>query len=318
MATSNQLDLSLSGQTGTGTFVGSTSPTITRPLIDNVLNGYTTTVTAAGTTTLTVASTYQQFFTGSTTQTVTMPVTSTLTIGQAWHIVNNSTGIVTLQSSGGNSILAMPGGTNSIITVIAQAGTTAADWNAEGTSGVAGVDSITGTANQVVASAPTGAVVLSLPQSIATTSAVTFGSLAFSSTSGVIGTTTNDNAAAGSVGEIVTSTVLAQAITSGVTTDLTSITLSAGDWDVYGAFRGIAAAGTTTSLIRGSISTTSVTHAAVYAQSVGYPASSDSGMSVPTIRLSLAGSTTVYLVGNITYAVSTLTYNAQLHARRAR
>ena len=37
-----------------------------------------------------------------------------------------------------------------------------------------GVSSITGTANQVTASAPTGAVTLSLPQSIATTSSVTF------------------------------------------------------------------------------------------------------------------------------------------------
>ncbi len=39
------------------------------------------------------------------------------------------------------------------------------------------VSSITGTANQVVASAPTGAVTLSLPQSIATSSAVQFGTL---------------------------------------------------------------------------------------------------------------------------------------------
>ncbi len=38
------------------------------------------------------------------------------------------------------------------------------------------VSSITGTANQVIASAATGAVTLSLPQSIATTSAITFGS----------------------------------------------------------------------------------------------------------------------------------------------
>lgn len=57
-----------------------------------------------------------------------------------------------------------------------------ADWNA--TSGLAQilnkptvVTSITGTANQVIASASTGAVTLSLPQSIATTSTVTFGTL---------------------------------------------------------------------------------------------------------------------------------------------
>ncbi len=50
-------------------------------------------------------------------------------------------------------------------------------WNGSswiGTS-LSGVTSITGTANQVIASSPTGAVTLSLPQSIATTSAVQFG-----------------------------------------------------------------------------------------------------------------------------------------------
>jgi len=46
---------------------------------------------------------------------------------------------------------------------------------------LSGVTSITGTANQVIASAATGAVTLSLPQSIATSSAVQFGTLALGS-----------------------------------------------------------------------------------------------------------------------------------------
>lgn len=167
MSTVNSVNVGLSGSTGTGTFVGATSPTISLPLINNTIHGYSTTATAAGNTTLVVGSNYQQFFTGVTTQSVIMPVTSTLTIGQAWLIVNNSTGIVTVKSSGSNNILAIPAGTDAIITCIAQSGTTAADWNAEGVSGVAGVDSITGTANQITASAPTGAVTLSLPSNIA-------------------------------------------------------------------------------------------------------------------------------------------------------
>lgn len=47
--------------------------------------------------------------------------------------------------------------------------------------GTSGVSSITGTANQVVASASTGAVTLSTPQSIATTSSPTFADLTLSS-----------------------------------------------------------------------------------------------------------------------------------------
>lgn len=96
---------------------------------NNLLEGYTTTATAAALTTLTVASTFQQFFTGTTTQTVKMPVTSTLALGQSFLIVNNSTGVVTVESSGANTIQAMASGTTAIYTCILTSGTTAASWS---------------------------------------------------------------------------------------------------------------------------------------------------------------------------------------------
>lgn len=94
------------------------------------LFSYTTTATAAGTTTLTVASTYQQFFTGATTQTVVLPVTSTLTLGTAFRIVNNSTGALTVNSSGGNLVVTIPGGFWCLVTCVLTSGTTAASWSA--------------------------------------------------------------------------------------------------------------------------------------------------------------------------------------------
>lgn len=96
---------------------------------NNFLDGYTSTATAAATTTLTVGSTGQQFFTGTTTQTVLLPVTSTLALGQSFYVVNNSTGIVTVQSSGGNTIQAMAAGTTLLVTCISLSGTTAASWS---------------------------------------------------------------------------------------------------------------------------------------------------------------------------------------------
>lgn len=98
---------------------------------NNLIQSYTTTATAAGTTTLTVGSTAQQYFTGVTTQTVRMPVTSTLVLGQQFTIVNNSTGIVTVQSSGANVIQAMPSNTTLTLTVINTAVTTAAGWESQ-------------------------------------------------------------------------------------------------------------------------------------------------------------------------------------------
>jgi hypothetical protein len=99
---------------------------------NNFLSGYTTTATSAGTTVLTVGSTYQQFWTGATTQTVTLPVVSTLgTTGFGFISVNNSTGIVTCQSSGANTVYAQPPNTTVLYVATAITGTTAASWSAQ-------------------------------------------------------------------------------------------------------------------------------------------------------------------------------------------
>lgn len=90
--------------------------------------GFATTATAAGTTTLTAASARNQTFTGTTTQTVVLPVVSTLIAGHSFRIVNNSTGNVTVQSSGANTILVLAPGTEVEFICILITGTTAASW----------------------------------------------------------------------------------------------------------------------------------------------------------------------------------------------
>ena len=115
------------------------------------LFSYTTTATAAGTTTLTSASNYLQYFTGVTTQTVVMPVTSTLSLGWNYQIINNSTGNLTINSSGGNLIVTVLPATAVTITVILTSGTTAASWNAEFT----GFTTVTGTGANVLGTSPT-------------------------------------------------------------------------------------------------------------------------------------------------------------------
>ena len=137
--------------TGTGNNVLGTGPTISLPVIENIKMGYTTTATAAGTTTLTVASNYRQFFTGTTTQTVVLPVTSTLVTGIAYEIENNSTGLITVNSSGGNLVGTIPAGVCAHAVCIATATTTAADWDWDYISNT----SITGTGSAVLATSPT-------------------------------------------------------------------------------------------------------------------------------------------------------------------
>lgn len=113
--------------------------------------GYTTTATAAGSTTLTVLSTYDQFFTGITTQTVVLPVTGTLVLGFKFHIQNNSSGVVTVNSSGGNAIVVMVPLSSVIVTCILTSGTTAASWDIEYT----GKSAVQGTGAFVLALSPT-------------------------------------------------------------------------------------------------------------------------------------------------------------------
>lgn len=113
--------------------------------------GYTTVATAAGTTTLTASSTHTQFMTGTTTQTVVLPVTSTLVLGDKFRVVNNSTGVVTVQSSGLNTIYAQVAKTEAEYTVILTSGTDDASWSAE----YSGVKVVTGTGSLVLATSPT-------------------------------------------------------------------------------------------------------------------------------------------------------------------
>jgi hypothetical protein len=137
--------------TGTGAVVLGTAPTISLPVIDNIKMGYTTTATAAGTTTLTASSNYRQFFTGTTTQTIVLPVTSTLVTGIAYEIENNSTGLLTVNSSGGNLVGTIPAGVCAHAVCIGTALTTAADWDWDYIS----TTTITGTGANVLATSPT-------------------------------------------------------------------------------------------------------------------------------------------------------------------
>jgi hypothetical protein len=135
---------------GTGLTGGGTSGAVTLATDLTIPVGYTTTATAAATTTLTAASTSTQFFTGTTTQTIVLPVASTMVLGEAFIIHNNSTGALTVQSSGLNTVATIPGGNTWLITCILTSGTTAASWDADFT----GTSLVTGTGANVLQNTP--------------------------------------------------------------------------------------------------------------------------------------------------------------------
>jgi len=87
------------------------------------------TATAGGTTTLSVGSGSVFEFTGTQTQTVVLPTTSVVT-GQKYTIINNSTGLLTVQSSSLATVITLPAGYYCDFTALTNTPTTAAHWRA--------------------------------------------------------------------------------------------------------------------------------------------------------------------------------------------
>lgn len=159
------------------------------------------------------------------------------------------------------------------------------------------------------------------------------GSLVFATsptltTPNTVGTVTNNDAAAGSVGEYVSAVGTLSSVTISTAANMTSISLTAGDWDVSWLVQSVANnASTNVVSITGSVSTTSATHsftvgdyANMWFGSAGTVPGSGNALIVPGIpkRFSLASTTTIYLIGSCNFTVSTNQMNGFIRARRVR
>lgn len=140
--------------------------------------------------------------------------------------------------------------------------------------------------------------------------------------------TTTGNATAGNVGEYVSSTVVAGsavALTNAVSANITSISLTAGDWDVQAMPRFTGGATTTVSRSQASISLVSATLSTTVGNLTDTTYNgitvfnvSDFTLPIPPVRISISGTTTVFLTANISFATSTAAGYGLISARRAR
>ena len=92
--------------------------------IENLL----ATVTSSGILTLTSSSARNQLFTGTLPHTAVLPVVSTLHLGFDFLFMNNSSGSITINSSGSNLVKTLLPGKSIAIVCIAITGTTASSW----------------------------------------------------------------------------------------------------------------------------------------------------------------------------------------------
>ena len=127
------------------------------------------------------------------------------------------------------------------------------------------------------------------------------------------GTATNDSAAAGYVGEYKES-IFASTNMLVTTTNLTSISLTAGDWDVSAVFSSGSVSTQKAALIGVSTAGTEDNGASAW-----FASDTTDGLvggSIPCVRISVATTTTVYCVGRTITA--TLSVGGRLSARRVR
>lgn len=169
-----------------------------------------------------------------------------------------------------------------------------------GTNAINGL-AVTGSGNAVLANSPTIA------------------------TPAISGVTSGANAAAGNIGEIISSSIAvgsAVSLTSATAKTITSITLTAGDWDVFGSIISNPAGTTTTSNLQAGLSTT--TNAlptppsgyALFGGALG--AGLAASLTISSIQINVNTTTTVYLVAQATFATSTMTAYGAIRARRVR
>lgn len=206
--------------------------------------------------------------------------------------------------------------------------------------GVAGAPSVA-LANTIVAGGPAGdathAPVITWNaqgQLTAVTSAATnVTSVGTAAVGQIPGVSSNTAATAGNIGELITSHVISStvALTSTVAANVTSISLTAGDWDVWGEVVTAGGATTTVGNVLASISTTSatlnVTDETKYGQHIffnltiynaGSYGTTSATTPVGATQILVNATTTVFLVVQSQFATSTSTAGGTIYARRRR
>lgn len=143
-------------------------------------------------------------------------------------------------------------------------------------------------------------------------------------TSFLDGTTTNDSAATGQIGEYIEGIANDSTITGWVNNtfkNIISISLTAGDWDVTGVANWFGGPITGTNIFCEISLVSGSNESNVFAinETNTMPGSgSNIRLNIPTRRISIATTTTVFLVGRIIFTGGTPTAGGIIRARRIR
>jgi hypothetical protein len=115
----------------------------------------------------------------------------------------------------------------------------------------------------------------------------------------------------------------AVALTSNTVANVTSMSLPAGDWNIFGVLGFLPAASTSITQVTGGSSSTSATLDAMgtsfnMTSAAVVPGAVGQELPLPTARVVLTVPTTIYLVARAVFSVSTMGAYGKLCARRAK
>lgn len=244
--------------------------------------------------------------------------TANTIVSNASGIVASPTAVSVPSCSTSSSALQWTSGTGFACNTAIAASTAATATNATQLGGVAAASYLT-SASAAGTYAP-----LASPTFTGTTSAAALtvtGNLTPSQTAGIVGTTTNNNANAGSVGEYLSNTGTAVSLTSASPTTVATITLTAGDWDVWGAAQYVPAGTTVIANQVIGINTANSLPASITQEgnTTGTKAAGQGDIiNISPFRVTLTGSQSYNLVVQGSFSISTCTATGTIQARRRR
>lgn len=258
------------------------------------------------------------------------PTFNNLTV-QGTFTATGKVGLASLATQAANTVVANVTGSSASPTAVAMPSCSASGNALNYTSGTGwscatGYALLASPALTGTPTAPTATVGTNTAQ-IATTAFVLANAITSSSptitTPNIVGVTNGSNAATGSVGEYGTNATAGTSLTTAAPSNCTSISLTAGDWDVSGTVTFMPAGTTVPVAFLAAISTTSATQPAGNSGAYQFLVASfatgqQAALNTPTVRISISATTTVYLVGTSTFTTSTMTCSGFIRARRVR
>lgn len=162
------------------------------------------------------------------------------------------------------------------------------------------------------------------PEPVAATTISATGLITPTSTIGIKGTATNDNAQAGSVGEFpVPTNVVGGAISSGTPLMVSSVTLQPGDYEIQACADFVGGTGATGTYFETGVSLSSTAFGAFPQNTtiVGVSvvaAAGDPAFCSPELRETFTTATAVYALAESFFSGGTMASSGNLHIRRAR